>query len=259
MRLFVDRARRAHDDFRLRDDNVADVVAVCDRLDGIPLAIELAAARCKLLTPAQLRAGLTDAVGVLGSGPRTVDERHQTIERSIEWSHSLLSPSARVALRRTGVFAGPFSLDAAVAVIPGGEVDAAEVLDATWRSSSTSPSSRSTSTAAEVTLPAAQDGPPVRPPRAGRAPARWTRSPPGTPTTSGERALRALAALPRRALGDPGPGWRSVLRPRGHARSTSTEHGTVRGGRRGGDGVLAGDGGPPHGRSRRPGRPGRPA
>jgi predicted ATPase/class 3 adenylate cyclase/DNA-binding CsgD family transcriptional regulator len=130
VRLFTDRARRVRTEFRLREDNVADVVAVCDRLDGIPLAIELAAARCKLLSPSQLLQGLNDAVGVLGSGPRTVDERHQTIERSIAWSHSLLSPTARVVLRRTGTFAGPFSLDAATAVIPDHEIDSSEVLAA---------------------------------------------------------------------------------------------------------------------------------
>jgi predicted ATPase/class 3 adenylate cyclase/DNA-binding CsgD family transcriptional regulator len=130
VRLFADRARRVRHDFRVRADNVGDVVAICDRLDGIPLAIELAAARCKLLSPAQLLTGLTDAVGVLGGGPRTVDERHQTIERSIEWSHSLLSPDARTVLRRAGTFAGPFTLDAALAVIPDDELGAPTVLAA---------------------------------------------------------------------------------------------------------------------------------
>lgn len=130
VRLFVDRAVRARRDFALTADNVRDVVAVCERLDGIPLAIELAAARCRLVTPSQLRDALTDALGALGSGPRTVDGRHQTIERSIEWSHSLLDPGSRVVLRRLSVFASPFTLGAAMAVAGHGDIDRAGVVAA---------------------------------------------------------------------------------------------------------------------------------
>ena len=128
VRLFVDRAARQRSDFRLTETNVADVVAICTRLDGVPLAIELAAARCKLLTPAQVLEALADAVGALGSGPRTVDARHQTIEQSIEWSHSLLAPEARVVLRRLGVFAAPFTLEAATEVAAGEGIERGQVL-----------------------------------------------------------------------------------------------------------------------------------
>ena len=128
VRLFVDRAARARHDFRLTDENVTDVVAICAHLDGIPLAIELAAARCRVLSPAQLLAGLADSLGVLGGGPRTVDERHQTIQRSIEWSHSLLAERTRVVLRRLGAFASPFTLEAAQAVVAGDGIDRHEVV-----------------------------------------------------------------------------------------------------------------------------------
>jgi predicted ATPase/class 3 adenylate cyclase/DNA-binding CsgD family transcriptional regulator len=128
VRLFVDRAVRARSDFVLTDDNVLDVAAICERLDGIPLAIELAAARCRLLSPAQLLVALTDAMSALGSGPRTVDARHQTIERSIEWSHSLLTPTARIVLRRLGVFASSFTVEGATAVCAGDGVDPPQVV-----------------------------------------------------------------------------------------------------------------------------------
>jgi predicted ATPase/DNA-binding CsgD family transcriptional regulator len=129
VRLFVDRAARQRSNFRLTEANTGDVVAICARLDGVPLAIELAAARCKLLTPAQVLAGLTDAVGALASGPRTVDARHQTIEQSIEWSHSLLDPDARVVLRRLGIFAAPFTLEAATEVAGGDGIEPTRVLE----------------------------------------------------------------------------------------------------------------------------------
>ena len=81
-----------------------------------------------MLSPAQLLAGLADSLGVLGSGPRTVDERHQTIERSIEWSHSMLSDATRVVFRRLGVFASPFTLEAAQSVVAGDGVEPHEVV-----------------------------------------------------------------------------------------------------------------------------------
>ena len=116
VRLFTDRATRARADFRLTDDNARDVAEICARLDGIPLAIELAAARCRVLTPSQILAGLSDAMGLLTAAQRGVLPRHQTIDASIRWSHSLLTDDERTLLRRLAVFASAFTFEAARAV-----------------------------------------------------------------------------------------------------------------------------------------------
>ena len=130
VQLFLDRAVRARQNFRLVDDNAADVAAICHRLDGIPLAIELAAARCKVLSPAQIREGLDNALGLLGSGStRVVRPRQQTIEASINWSYSLLPDAERCLLRRLAAFVSPFSLDAAEAIAPDENLERAQVLD----------------------------------------------------------------------------------------------------------------------------------
>ena len=130
VRLFVDRAARAGRDFRLTEANASTVAEICDRLDGVPLAIELAATRARVLTPAQILAGLDDAIGLLARGPRLDSPRHQTIEASISWSHSLLGTRERVLLRRLAIFASPFTLEVAESVAAGAELPAAEVLDA---------------------------------------------------------------------------------------------------------------------------------
>jgi predicted ATPase/class 3 adenylate cyclase/DNA-binding CsgD family transcriptional regulator len=129
VRLFVDRATRARREFRLTEENAGDVVAICRRLDGIPLAIELAAARCRMLSPAQIAAGLTDAFGVLASGPRTVDARHRTIECSIEWSHAMLAARTQTVFRRLGALSAPFTLEAAVAVASGDGIEPSVVVE----------------------------------------------------------------------------------------------------------------------------------
>ncbi len=105
VRLFADRAIKGRRNFRLHDDNAATVAEICARLDGIPLAIELAAARCRVLTPAQILDGLGNTIGMLASGQRVVLPRHQTIEASIAWSHSLLSETEQLLLRRLAIFA----------------------------------------------------------------------------------------------------------------------------------------------------------
>lgn len=128
VRLFADRATRARNDFRLTDDNAADVAEICDRLDGIPLAIELAAARCRVVSPAQILAGLDDAIGLLAAAQRGVLPRHQTIDASIRWSHSLLSAEEQTLLRRLAAFAGAFTLDAARAVAADDRLPAGSVL-----------------------------------------------------------------------------------------------------------------------------------
>ena len=131
--LFIDRARRARPNFELTSDNGPAVAELCARLDGIPLAIELAAARTKSLTPQQVLGGLDDAFRLLTGGSRLVMARQQTLEASIAWSHELLGAPERVLLRRLSVFAGGWDLEAAEAVCGGGELDAMGVLDALER------------------------------------------------------------------------------------------------------------------------------
>ena len=128
-RLFCDRARRARPNFRLTEDVAAAVAVICERLDGIPLAIELAAARIRALSPAQIAAGLDDRFRLLTGGPRTVTARHQTLLASVAWSYELLSPAERALFRRLSVFAGGFTLDAAEEVSAEDDSERLAVLD----------------------------------------------------------------------------------------------------------------------------------
>ena len=129
-RLFVDRARRARPGFALTDEAADAVARICRRLDGIPLSIELAAARCRNLAIEQIARELDDRFRLLTGGARTVLERQQTLKASIDWSHDLLDGSERAALRRLGVFSGPFTMAAAEAVVGAfGDVDRDDVLD----------------------------------------------------------------------------------------------------------------------------------
>ncbi len=129
-RLFVDRARRARSGLRLTDEAADAVARICHRLDGIPLSIELAAARCRNLAIEQIARELDDRFRLLTGGARTVLERQQTLKASIDWSHDLLDPSERAALRRLGVFSGPFTIPACEAVVGAfGDVDRYAVLD----------------------------------------------------------------------------------------------------------------------------------
>ena len=117
VRLFVDRARRARPSFVITDTNAPAVAQVCHRLDGIPLAIELAAARCRQMTADRIAAELDDRFRLLTGGARTVMARQQTLAASVDWSHDLLDDVERIVFRRLGVFAGPFPLEAADAVV----------------------------------------------------------------------------------------------------------------------------------------------
>jgi predicted ATPase/class 3 adenylate cyclase len=127
--LFMDRASHARPDFRITDDDTATVTEICGRLDGIPLAIELAAARVRALSLGEILAGLHDRFRLLTGGARTAVRRQQTLRASVEWSHALLSEPERVLLRRLAVFLGGFDLDAAQAVAGGGEMARFQVLD----------------------------------------------------------------------------------------------------------------------------------
>jgi predicted ATPase/DNA-binding CsgD family transcriptional regulator len=128
-RLFEVRARQVRTDFRIDADNAVAVAEICRRLDGIPLAIELAAARVRVLAPAQIATGLSDRFGLLTSGARGAPARQRTLEASLDWSYDLLDDTQRLALARLSVFAGSFELDAATAVLARDGIDGNEVLD----------------------------------------------------------------------------------------------------------------------------------
>jgi predicted ATPase/DNA-binding CsgD family transcriptional regulator len=128
-RLFEVRARQVRTDFRISDDNASAVAEICRRLDGIPLAIELAAARVRVLAPGQIAAGLSDRFGLLTGGVRGAPARQRTLKASLDWSYALLDDVQRLALARLSVFAGSFELDAVEAVIAGEGIDGDDVLD----------------------------------------------------------------------------------------------------------------------------------
>jgi predicted ATPase/class 3 adenylate cyclase len=129
VRLFVDRAMATSSGFAISNENARAVAQVCQRLDGIPLAIELAAARVKVLAVDQITARLDDRFRLLTGGSRTVLPRQQTLRAAVDWSYLLLAEPERVLLRRLSVFAGGWSLDAAEVVCAGGVVDATAILD----------------------------------------------------------------------------------------------------------------------------------
>ncbi len=127
--LFIDRASQVRPNFAITTANAPTVAQICHDLDGIPLAIELAAARARMLAPEQIARALGDRFHLLTGGARTVMPRHQTLEASIDWSHELLSDGERTLLRRLSVFAGGWTLDAAEQVCPGAGIDRYGVLD----------------------------------------------------------------------------------------------------------------------------------
>ncbi|HKH78478.1 MAG TPA: hypothetical protein VJ996_00565, partial [Solirubrobacteraceae bacterium] len=113
VRLFVVRAGQAAPGFELDAENAAAISALCHRLDGMPLAIELAAARVSVLTPAQIVERLDDSLALLSGGSRTAMTRQQTLRATLAWSFDLLEPDERILARRLAVFAGSFGLEAA--------------------------------------------------------------------------------------------------------------------------------------------------
>jgi len=127
-RLFVERARAAKPDFRA-DGSAAALAGVCRRLDGIPLAIELAAARVRTLPVEAIAARLDDRFRLLTSGDRTALPRQQTLRALIDWSYELLSEDERAVFQRLAVFAGGWTMEAAEAVCSSGDVEKAAVLD----------------------------------------------------------------------------------------------------------------------------------
>ena len=129
VRLFTERAQSVHPGFHLTPENAAVIAQVCYRLDGIPLAIELAAARANLLTVEQINERLKDRFRLLTVGSRVSLPRHQTLQALIDWSYDLLSEAERILLRRLAVFAGGWTLEAAERVCSGQGLDQAEVLE----------------------------------------------------------------------------------------------------------------------------------
>ncbi|MCG8920644.1 LuxR C-terminal-related transcriptional regulator [Actinokineospora sp. PR83] len=119
VRLFVDRAQAVVPAFAVTEDNAADVAEVCRRLEGLPLAIELAAVRIRALSAGQLAERLTRSLPTLTAGSRTAPQRQHTLRATIDWSHGLCSPSERRVWARASVFSGTFDLDAAEHVCAG--------------------------------------------------------------------------------------------------------------------------------------------
>jgi predicted ATPase/DNA-binding CsgD family transcriptional regulator len=112
VRLFVDRARNVHPGFDITPHILPAVIAICRGLDGMPLAIELAAARTSTLTPGEIIGRLDDRLRLLSGGPRDADARHRTLRATIDWSYELLDASERTLLQRLSVFSGPVRADA---------------------------------------------------------------------------------------------------------------------------------------------------
>ncbi|MGR4065294.1 MAG: ATP-binding protein [Vulcanimicrobiaceae bacterium] len=127
--LFAERASAADNHFALTDENAPMIADICRRLDGIPLAIELAASRVKMLSPRQLRERLDERFRVLTGGSRDTLPRQQTLRAMIDWSHDLLDERERVLFRRLGIFANGFTLEGAVAVGSGEDLDELDVFD----------------------------------------------------------------------------------------------------------------------------------
>ena len=129
VRLFVERAVAASPGFRVTDKTAPVLAEVCRRLDGIPLAIELAAARAQMLSPEQIRGRLDDRFRLLTGGRRTALPRQQTLRAAVAWSYDLLAEEERALFGRLSVFAGGLSLDGAEAVCAGDGIETGQVLD----------------------------------------------------------------------------------------------------------------------------------
>ncbi len=129
VRLFVDRASRRRSGFSLTQENAEDVAEVCRKLDGIPLAIELAAARVGMLDVEQISERLGDSLHLLSKGSRTAEPRQQTLRGALDWSHDLLSEREQRLFRWLSVFAGGFTLEAVEKVVAGDDIQEHEILD----------------------------------------------------------------------------------------------------------------------------------
>jgi predicted ATPase len=129
VRLFIERLRAADPHFAPDRRSAAMLAAICRRLDGIPLAIELAASRAAVLGVEEVATHLDDRFRILTGGRRTALPRHQTLRATLDWSYELLSEAERAILRRLAIFAGVFRLEAASAVVTSPEIARADVVD----------------------------------------------------------------------------------------------------------------------------------
>ncbi len=129
VRLFVERAQAAAPGFALDERNAVDVARICFRLDGLPLALELAAGRVGALGPAAIAERLDDRFRVLRTGSHASPTRQHTLSATLQWSHDLLAPDERMLFRRLAVFAGGFELEAAESVCAGGDLDVLGIAD----------------------------------------------------------------------------------------------------------------------------------
>ncbi len=127
--LFVERASAARHGFELTADNAVAVDELCRRLDGIPLAIELAAARVAAMSPAAILERVDERFRLLGQGRRTARRRHQTLRAAVDWSYGLLDQQEQTVFARLAVFSGDFTLEAAEAVVADDAIDALDVVD----------------------------------------------------------------------------------------------------------------------------------
>jgi predicted ATPase len=128
VQLFIATTRALQSDFSPDGENLPVIAAICRRLDGIPLAIDLAATRVATLGLQQVAAGLDNRLGILTGGRRTALPRHQTLRATLDWSYELLPESERSVMGRLAVFAGDFTAEAASLVAAGGEIAASEVV-----------------------------------------------------------------------------------------------------------------------------------
>jgi predicted ATPase len=129
VRLFVDRARLRLPDFEVTQENAGAVARVCRKLDGIPLAIELATARMGVLAVEQVAQRLEVSLDILKSGSRTAEARQQTLRSTLDWSYDLLSEIEQGFFAMLSIFAGGWALEAAEAVCSGGSIEEQDVLD----------------------------------------------------------------------------------------------------------------------------------
>jgi predicted ATPase len=129
VQLFLERAQAVQPAFMLTPENAVAIAQVCRQLDGLPLALELAAGRLKLLDITQLAGRLDDRFRLLAGGRRLAPPRQQTLKATVDWSYDHLMEAERIVWRRLAVFAGSWSLAAAEVVCRGGEVAAEEVLE----------------------------------------------------------------------------------------------------------------------------------
>ena len=129
VRLFAERARDAVADFAIHEGNVRAIVRICRRVDGLPLAVELAAVRVRVLPPEQMADRLDESFRVLAAGGHGATPRHRTLRAAIDWSYNLLTDSERTLLGRLAVFSGGFTLEAAEQVCVGDTISETDVLD----------------------------------------------------------------------------------------------------------------------------------